>query len=66
MARESRPPASRPDLGVFSLPLADGRVVLSSAPDATSPAPRLYVMTRRIKYSKIVGATGFEPVTPRS
>ena len=29
-----------------------------------SPAPRLYVMTRQIKYSKIVGAVGFEPTNP--
>ena len=31
---------------------------------AISRTPRLYVMTRRIKYSKIAGAVGFEPTNP--
>jgi hypothetical protein len=60
MARESRPPASRPDLGASSLPLADGRVALSSAPDAmvadrltADTGIRLTFLVPRAKHSSI-------------
>ena len=40
------------------------RTILAPFRQDISRTPRLYVMTRRIKYSKIVGAVGFEPTNP--
>src|ERR1700678_452711 len=41
------------------------RTALAPFRQGISPTPRICTATRRIKYSKNVGATGFEPVTPR-
>ena len=40
------------------------RTTLAPFRQGISPTPRLYAMTRRIRYSKIVGAVGFEPTNP--
>ena len=40
------------------------RTTLAPFRQDISPIPWLYVMTRRIKCSKIVGAVGFEPTKP--
>jgi hypothetical protein len=40
------------------------RTTLAPFRQGISPTPRLYVMTRQIKYSKIVGSVGFEPTNP--
>jgi hypothetical protein len=40
------------------------RTTLAPFRQGISLTPRLYVMTRRIKHSKNVGAVGFEPTNP--
>ena len=40
------------------------RTTLAPFRQGISPTPRLYAMTRRIKYSKVMGAVGFEPTNP--
>jgi len=40
------------------------RTALAPFRQGISPTPRLCAATRRIKYSKIVGAVGFEPTKP--
>src|SRR5580700_3029949 len=75
-ARSVLPPAARViTIHVDELPQECGhmsssfaastcRTTLAPFRQDISPTPRLYVMTRRIKYSKIVGAVGFEPTNP--